>query len=214
MSAAKSLVRKRGGVAQSEIPKPEKVKRCLIDDDDFGTDLSSEIKGIVSALQLIKEKAHKDGQKKNEETISSVALDIKSSLDELKTRFEKDRQTLARALSKSSKECETILKNETAKFQTIYDNLCKEKAAHLQALKDTISKHEEEKEKLFIRYEHQRKKERNMIAEHEKACAKKIAELEESLKKKKQDDRTFSVLRKTLGSFLDNGSDEDFPLEE
>ncbi|KAJ0682216.1 hypothetical protein HanPI659440_Chr16g0644921 [Helianthus annuus] len=30
------------------------------------------------------------------------------------------------------------------------------------------------------------KKEKNMITEHEKACATKIAELEESLKKKKQ----------------------------
>lgn len=30
----------------------------------------SEIKGLVSALQQIKEKAEKDGQKKKEETIS------------------------------------------------------------------------------------------------------------------------------------------------
>ncbi|KAJ0443559.1 hypothetical protein Hanom_Chr00s000008g01616101 [Helianthus anomalus] len=58
------------------------------------------------------------------------------------------------------------------------------------------------------------KKEKNMITEHEKACATKIAELEESLKKKKQDDKTFSLLRKTLGSFLDNASDEDFPADD
>jgi hypothetical protein len=30
----------------------------------------SDIKGIMSALQQIREKAHKDGLKKNEETIS------------------------------------------------------------------------------------------------------------------------------------------------
>lgn len=56
------------------------------------------------------------------------------------------------------------------------------------------------------------KKERSLISEHEKACTDKIAKLEESLKKKKQDDRTFSVLRKTLGSFLE--SDEDIPADD
>ena len=33
---------------------------------------------------------------------------------------------------------------------------------------------------------HAGKKEKNMISEHEKACGTKIAELEDSLKKKKQ----------------------------
>lgn len=76
---------------------------------------------------------------------------------------------------------------------------------------DTVSKYEEEKERLFMRYEQHRKqitslfiyyhhnfchkltfifhtgkKEKNMIAEHEKACATKVSELEESLKKKKK----------------------------
>ncbi|KAL6991061.1 hypothetical protein U1Q18_009183 [Sarracenia purpurea var. burkii] len=124
------------------------------------------------------------------------------------------RQGLAKALSKSSKECENLLKNETANFQAIYEKFCKDKAAHLQALKDTISKYEEEKGRLVIRYEQQRKKEKSVISEQEKACGQKIAELEESLKKKKQGDKTFSILRKTLGSFLDNASDEDFPPED
>lgn len=29
-----------------------------------------------------------------------------------------------------------------------------------------------------------------------------------------QDDKTFSILRKTLGSFLENASDEDFPPDD
>ncbi|MBA0569584.1 hypothetical protein Gohar_025958, partial [Gossypium harknessii] len=78
----------------------------------------------------------------------------------------------------------------------------------------TISRFEEDKERLFVRYEQLRKKEKSLISEQEKFYADKIAQLEESLKKKKQDDRTFSILRKTLGSFLDNGSDEDFPPED
>ncbi|XP_076920490.1 uncharacterized protein LOC143581626 [Bidens hawaiensis] len=168
----------------------------------------------MNALHQIKEKAQKDGQKKKEETISSVATEIRSKFDELKSKVEKERQNFARALSKSSKECENLLKNETAKFQAVYENFCKDKNSHLQALNDTISKYEGEKEKLFLKYEQHRKKEKNMIIEHEKACATKIAELEESLKKKKQDDKTFSFLRKTLGSFLDNASDEDFPADD
>ncbi|CAL2251638.1 unnamed protein product [Prunus armeniaca] len=58
------------------------------------------------------------------------------------------------------------------------------------------------------------KKERSLISEHEKACTDKIAKLEESLKKKKQDDRTCSVLRKTLVSFLESTSDEDIPADD
>ncbi|KAK9051711.1 hypothetical protein SSX86_028339 [Deinandra increscens subsp. villosa] len=235
MSPPKSSSRKKK-VAESGTPKTE-LKRLIGEDDDFNfgagklkqrapkkqrstfeddfdADISSDIKGLMSALHQIKEKAQKDGQKKKEETISSVATEIRSKFDELKSKVEKERQNFAKALSKSSKECENLLKNETAKFQAVYENFCKERNSHLQALNDTISKYEDEREKLFVKYEQHRKKEKNMITEHEKACATKIAELEESLKKKKQDDKTFSLLRKTLGSFLDNASDEDFPADD
>ncbi|KAL5576757.1 hypothetical protein UlMin_018456 [Ulmus minor] len=213
MFAVKSSSKKRG--PDPELTRSEKKRQTGDDLDlDFDLDLSSDIKGIMSALNQIREKAHKDGQKKKEETISSVAAEIKSAIDELKTKFEKDRQSFAKALSKSSKECENCLKNESAKFQVLYEKFCKEKAAHLQALKDTISKFEEEKERLFARYEQLRKKERSMISEQERACTNKIAQLEESLTKKMQDDKTFSMLRKTLGSFLENASDEDFPPDD
>ncbi|KAK4590044.1 hypothetical protein RGQ29_020561 [Quercus rubra] len=211
MSASKAKSTRKHQRSESEFAVSDKRNRV---EDDFDLDLSNDIKGIVSALHQIREKAQKDGQKKNEETISSVAGDIKSMIDELKSKFEKDRQIFAKALSKSSKECENSLKNETARFQALYEKFCKEKASHLQALKDTISKFEEEKEKLFTRYEQLRKRERSMITEQEKACGDKIAQLEESLKKKKQDDKTFSILRKTLGSFLGNASDEDFPPDD
>ncbi|XP_050286938.1 uncharacterized protein LOC126725954 isoform X1 [Quercus robur] len=211
MSASKAKSTRKHQRSESEFAVSDKRNRV---EDDFDLDLSNDIKGIMSALHQIREKAQKDGQKKNEETISSVAADIKSMIDELKSKFEKDRQIFAKALSKSSKECENSLKNETARFQALYEKFCKEKASHLQALKDTISKFEEEKEKLFTRYEQLRKRERSMITEQEKACGDKIAQLEESLKKKKQDDKTFSILRKTLGSFLGNASDEDFPPDD
>ncbi|CBI30121.3 unnamed protein product, partial [Vitis vinifera] len=168
----------------------------------------------MSALHQIREKSQKDGQKKNEETISSLSTEMKSMIDDLKSKLEKERQSFAKALSKSSKECENSLKIEAARFQEVYEKFSKERSAHLQAFQDSISKFEEEKERLFMRYEQQRKKEKTMISEHEKACADKIARLEESLKKKKQDDKTFNILRKTLGSFLGNGSDEDFPPDD
>ncbi|CAK9181803.1 unnamed protein product [Ilex paraguariensis] len=214
MSTVKSsATKKRASSTEFETSKSE-IRKRVIAEDDFDPDLSNDIKGIMSALQQIREKSKKDGQKKNEETISSVATEIKSKLDELKSKLEKERQSFAKAISKSSKECENLLKSETAKFQAVYEKFCKEKATHLQTLKDTISKYEEEKEQLFLRYEQQRKKEKSMISEHEKACTTKISELEESLKKKKQDDKTFSILRKTLGSFLENASDEDFPPDD
>lgn len=210
MSGVKGSSKKR---SEADALQSDKRKRDH-EDDIFDNALSCEIQGIVLALQQIREKAHKDGQKKKEETISSVAAEIRSMFEELKTKIEKDRQTFAKVLSKSSKECENALKGETANFQAVYEKFGKEKAAHLQALKDTIAKYEEEKERLFMRYEQQRKKEKSMIQEKEKVCADKIAELEESLKKKKQDDRTFSLLRKTLGSFLETASDEDFPTDD
>ncbi|KAL6567409.1 hypothetical protein OROGR_001077 [Orobanche gracilis] len=219
MSAAKASARR---ASESELKKSDRRKR-LMAEDDFDSAISNELKGIVSALQQIKEKTQIDGAKKNEETISSVASELKSRLDELKVKLEKERQSFAKGLLKSSKEvttlirrstCENLLKSETAKFQEIFEKFSKEKSAHLQGLKDIIAKYEEEKEMLFMRYEQLRKKEKTMLSEHEKASAARIAQLEESLKKKKQDDKTFSILRKTLGSFLGNASDEDFPPDE
>ncbi|XP_061343106.1 uncharacterized protein LOC133289224 [Gastrolobium bilobum] len=214
MSATKSGSRKRG--SELERTKSDKKNRSATEnfDLDFDFDLSDDIKGIVSALHLIRDKAQKDGQKKNEETISSVASEIKSMIEELRGKSEKDRQNFAKALSKSSKEYESSFKNESAKFQALYEKFSKEKATSLQALEDIISKFEEEKEKLFMRYEQLRKKERIMISEQEKTCNDKIAQLEESLKKKKQDDKTFSILKKTLGSFLESTSDDDFPPDD
>ncbi|KNA18088.1 hypothetical protein SOVF_074080 [Spinacia oleracea] len=212
MSAVKGSGKKNSEV---DAQQSEKRKREFHEDEDiFDNELSSEIKGIVSALQQIREKAEKDGQKKKDETISSVTAEIKSMFEELKTKIEKDRQTFAKALTKSSKECENALKEETVNFQTVYEKFSKEKASYLQTLKDIITKYEEEKERLFMRYEQQRKKEKSVIQEKEKVCTDKIAELEGSLKKKKQGDRTFSLLRKTLGSFLENGSDEEFPQDD
>ncbi|KAL6206581.1 hypothetical protein ACLB2K_023829 [Fragaria x ananassa] len=207
MSTAKATTRKRRAA------EPELTKSA---DLDLDIDLSSDIKGIMSALQQIREKAHKDGLKKNEETISSVAAEVRSVIDELKSKVEKDRQSFAKSLSKSSKECENCLKIETTKFQAVYEKFCKDQVNHLQTLKGIISNFEEEKERLFTRYEQLRKRERTMISEHEKACTDKISKLEESLKKKKQDNKTFSVLRKTLGSFLDDdASDEEgVPLDD
>ncbi|CAF2289667.1 hypothetical protein BRARA_D02058 [Brassica rapa] len=183
--------------------------------DDLDLDVSSDLKGIMSALQQIREKAQEDGRKKKEESISSVSTEVKSKIDELKSKLEKERQNFAKALTKSSKECESLLKDESAKFEELHHKFMKEKSDRLQCLKDIVSKFEENKERLYMRYEQQRKKDKTMISDQEKFCAEKLAQLEESLKTKKRGDKTFSILRKTLGSFLENeASDEEFPPDE
>jgi len=45
-------------------------------------------------------------------------------------------QNFLKALSKTSKECEGLLKNEYTKFQATHDfKFCKDKAAHIQNFK-------------------------------------------------------------------------------
>ncbi|XP_026380558.1 titin homolog [Papaver somniferum] len=207
----KGSSRKRRGKTTTEALSTDKRKR---EEDDLDLNLSSDIQGIIAALQNIREKAHKDDKKKSEETIASVSSEVKTILTDAKSKLEKERQTFVKALSKSSKECENSLKDEFAKFQSVYEKFSKEKAAHLQAFEDIFSKFDNEKEKLYLRYEQQRKKEKSMLSEMEKTCADKITAAEESLKKKKKDDKSFSILRKSLGSFLDGASDDDFPADE
>ncbi|RID61920.1 hypothetical protein BRARA_E01027, partial [Brassica rapa] len=125
-----------------------------------------------------------------------VSTEVKSKIDELKSKLDKERQNFAKALTKSSKECESLLKEEAAKFEQLHHKFMKEKADHLQGLKDTVSKFEEGKERLYMRYEQQRKKEKTMISEQERFCTEKIAQLEESLNKK------------------ETASDEEFPPDE
>ncbi|XP_068664395.1 meiosis-specific protein ASY3 [Aristolochia californica] len=210
MSTGRGSNGKKRGKASAD-PKSEKKIR---EDEDLEADLSNDIQGIISALHQIREKAQKDGQKKSEEIIGSVASEVKTMLDDCKLKLEKDRQTLSKTLLKSSKECETMLKNEVANLHATYEKFCKEKAAHLQVFKDIFSKFDDEKQKLFLRYEQQRKKEKTILSDLENSCADKIAAAEDSLEKKKQEDKSFSILRKSLGSFLDCASDEDLEPDD
>ncbi|BBG92872.1 hypothetical protein Prudu_000729, partial [Prunus dulcis] len=67
-------------------------------------------------------------------------------------------------LRRTKRPFQELLETETAKFQGLYEKFCKDQANHLQALKGKIKKESDD----------------------EKACTDKIAKLEESLKKKKQ----------------------------
>ncbi|KAG7560385.1 hypothetical protein ISN45_Aa05g019180 [Arabidopsis thaliana x Arabidopsis arenosa] len=53
----------------------------------------------------------------------------------------------------TGKVCVNILKDEAAMFEELHHKFMKDKADHLQGLKDTISEVEEDKESLYMRYE-------------------------------------------------------------
>uniref|UniRef100_A0A0D3GNK7 Uncharacterized protein n=1 Tax=Oryza barthii TaxID=65489 RepID=A0A0D3GNK7_9ORYZ len=61
--------------------------------------------------------------------------EIQTIVQDAKGKFEKERQNYLKVLSKTSKECEGLLKNEYTKFQATHDKFCKEKAAHMQTFK-------------------------------------------------------------------------------
>ncbi|KAG0488029.1 hypothetical protein HPP92_006840 [Vanilla planifolia] len=105
MLAAEASVKRRG--KDGECLRSEK-KRRQEDEIDVDLDLSSDIKGIISALNQIRDKAQKDEQKKNEETIRSVASEIKSMIDDAKSKFEKERQSFHKALSRVLKSMKVL----------------------------------------------------------------------------------------------------------
>ncbi|CAD6215353.1 unnamed protein product [Miscanthus lutarioriparius] len=209
-AAAKASGGKRAAAAKdpAEALVSDKRRRARGGMDDSDHEFDSDMKEIVTLLKHIKDKAHKDGQKKTEQAISSVATEIQTMVQDTKTRLEKERQSFLKALSKTSKECEGLLKNEYTKFQATHDKFCKDKAAHIQNFKDLFSKFEDDKEKLLAQYELQRKKEKATLSELEKTFSEKIANAEESLKKMKQDDKSIHILRKSIGSFLSGDPDD------
>ncbi|KAI5056577.1 hypothetical protein GOP47_0028395 [Adiantum capillus-veneris] len=64
--------------------------------EELGLELSSDIKGILVALQQVRQKAQKDGQKKNKEIIENLASEIKSQADAKKQKTEKEWQNLVK----------------------------------------------------------------------------------------------------------------------
>ncbi|TVU39782.1 hypothetical protein EJB05_13222 [Eragrostis curvula] len=183
-------------------------------DSESEGDLVSDLKEIVCLLRLIKGGANKDGQKMCQEIIASVAEDIQTMLEETQMKFEKERQNLLSVLSNTSKECESSLNKEYNKFQETYETFCREKDAHMRTFRDLFSKVDVENEKLLQQYEHHKKAETATLSELDKTFTEKIAHAERSVRRMKQDDKSFIIFRKSIGSFLECGSDDDFDLDD
>ncbi|KAJ4891579.1 Uncharacterized protein Rs2_31327 [Raphanus sativus] len=117
---------KRASTKRSR-PEPRSLKKqaapsSKLQDELEDLDVSSDLKGIVSALQEIREKADEG-------------------------RME------GRRKKKASPGCESILKDEVAKFEELHHKSMKEKADHLQGLKG--------------------QKEKTMISDQERFCTEK-----------------------------------------
>ncbi|KAJ7149533.1 hypothetical protein O6H91_01G128300 [Diphasiastrum complanatum] len=212
MTAADSSARKRSREAASTIPEADgtaAVAAQVIVDDDVDLGLSSDIKGIVSALEHLRQKAKSDELRRNEEIINSVARELKCLVDESKAKAEKERQNFIKTATKACKECEVSLKEEAAKFQALYEKFCKDKNLHIQTYEEIYARFEDSKEKLILRYDQQKKKDKASLMDLQFNCAEKLAVAEEMVKKKKQEANSLNILRKTIGSFLKNSSDDD-----
>ncbi|PUZ68957.1 hypothetical protein GQ55_2G070000 [Panicum hallii var. hallii] len=183
-------------------------------DSDCDGGLVSDLREIVCLLRLIKGGANSDGQKMCQQIIASVAADIQTMLEETQLKFEMERHNLLKVLSNTSKECENSLNEEYSKFQETYDMFCREKDAHMQTFRDLFSEVEVEEEKLLEQYEHHKKTETTMLSELDKTFSEKIAYAEQSVRRTKKDDKSFIIFRKSIGSFLECGSDDDFDLDD
>ncbi|CAM6087386.1 unnamed protein product [Calypogeia fissa] len=180
------------------------------DSQDQDLNLSSDIKGILAALQQVRQKAVSDGQKKSEEILNNMAGEIKSLVEDTKQKVEKERQTLANAASKACKEYEKTMKDEADKYKAAFETFCNVKDSHLQTYDDIFSKFEDTKEKLLIKCEQQRKKEKIVLADLQRICAEKITAAEQLVRRKKQEEKSFNLLKKSLGCIFDSdGSNED-----
>ncbi|KAM3387054.1 hypothetical protein ACQJBY_010125 [Aegilops geniculata] len=176
-------------------------------------DFVSDLRQIACLLRLIKGGANKDRQKMCEQIIASVAANIQTMLEDTKSKFEKERQNLLKVLSGTSKECESSLNEEYTKLQETYEMFCEENDAHLQTFKDLFSQIEVEKKKLREQYEYQRE-ETATLSELGDTFSEKIANTKPSLKRMKQDDKSFIIFCKSIGSHLECASDDDFDLDD
>ncbi|EFH56686.1 hypothetical protein ARALYDRAFT_900658 [Arabidopsis lyrata subsp. lyrata] len=143
---------------------------------------------VFSDLKEIMSALQQIREKAHEDARKQKEESISSVSTEVKSKIDELK-------SKLEKERQNFAKALSNECESILKDKAADKADHLQSLKG--------------------KKEETMITEHEKFCTEKLAQLEESLKKKKLDDENFTILRKTLGSFLENeASDEEYPPDE
>ncbi|BFI23256.1 hypothetical protein MPTK2_1g00350 [Marchantia polymorpha subsp. ruderalis] len=187
----------------------EKEGRADISEFEVYPELKSDIDNILAALQQVQQRTISDGQKKSEELLDSTAGEIMSMIQQAKENMETERETLSKQTSKLCKEYDAALKAEATKYKAAYAAFCEAKDSHLQAYEDIFAKFEDCKEQLLSKFDQLRKKEKGAYANLQQICTQKFDQAEQSIKKMKQEERSFQMLKKSLGTILVGSSDDE-----
>ncbi|GAQ79638.1 hypothetical protein KFL_000340400 [Klebsormidium nitens] len=134
---------------------------------------------------------------------------------EKKSKIEDDSQDDF-GLSSLTKEVKTAIDAAIVKAGNENSNLRKCVETTRQEREKIVAEYESFKEKLDRKIEQQRRKDKTEYANLQKLCTEKLREAEEILSKQKREAKSISVLRKSLGTILEDSAEgfEDIDFEE
>eukprot|EP00850_Spirogloea_muscicola_P017423 SM000149S01358 [mRNA] locus=s149:222954:224336:- [translate_table: standard] len=169
----------------------------------------ADVQGILGVLQHVRKKAKTDVQKRNEELMNNVKAHITGLIEDAIARSDGERLNFVKSTSRVCKEFEAKLRKEMEVLKLHCSTVEQEMKGRQRAQEELLNKLKDLKQKLQASYDHQRKREKEALARLEEDAMSRINEAHNSMQKAKEDVRSFDVLRKSIGTFMKENSDED-----